>query len=204
VRISGSDELDLGIAAVLANVRDRAEQVKSLQALYLSQPIPVHLYAQRFGINAYEGVMHLEETESVSIKCSHPDPAAFAAGVSNLETAKSIVLDLSAVATIRLLGIGDLLSSHEFVLSQDSVLELRETLVDDQAVVLRIIWRKYLNDKWRKVAPQRFGSHGHCKSLSFHFLFRLGWLPGRGTSGSDVAIGVCDVLTGRLDSRSAK
>jgi hypothetical protein len=29
------------------------------------------------------------------------------------------------------------------------------------SVVLRIIWRKYLNDKWRKVAPQRLGSHGH-------------------------------------------
>ena len=133
VRVSGSDELDPGIAAVLANVRDRAEQAKSLQALYLSQPIPVHIYAQRFGKNAYEGVMHLAETESVSIKCSHTDPAAFPAAVSNLETAKSIVLDLSAVATIRLLGIDDLLSSHEFVLSQDSVLELRETLIDDQA-----------------------------------------------------------------------
>jgi hypothetical protein len=39
---------------------------------------------------------------------------------------------LSAVATIRLLGIDDLLSSHEFVLSQDSALELRETLIDDE------------------------------------------------------------------------
>ena len=132
VRIGGPDELDPGIAAVLASVRERAEQVKSLQALYLSQPIPVHLYAQRFGKNAYEGMMHLAETEPVSIKCSHPDPAAFAAAVSSLESAKSIVLDLSAIATIRLLGIDDLLSSHEFILSQDAVLELRETLIDDE------------------------------------------------------------------------
>jgi tetratricopeptide (TPR) repeat protein len=132
VRIGGPDELDLGIAAVLASVRERAEQVKSLQSLYLNQPIPVHLYAKRFGKNAYEGVMYLAQTESVSIKCSHPDPVAFAAAVSDLETAKSIVLDLSAIATIRLLGIDDLLGSHEYVLSQDSALELRETLIDDE------------------------------------------------------------------------
>jgi hypothetical protein len=36
------------------------------------------------------------------------------------------------LATIRLLGIDDLLSSHEFVLSQDSAFELRETLIDDE------------------------------------------------------------------------
>jgi hypothetical protein len=53
VRIGGPDELDRGIATVLASVRERAEQVKSLQAVYLSQPIiPVHLYAKRFGKNA--------------------------------------------------------------------------------------------------------------------------------------------------------
>jgi tetratricopeptide (TPR) repeat protein len=132
VRIGGPDELDPGIAAVLASVRERAEQVKSLQDLYLSQPIPVHLYAKRLGKNAYEGIMHLAETESVSVKCSHPDPVAFASAVSSLETTKSIVLDLSAVATIRLLDIDDLLSSHEFVLSQDSAFELRETLIDDE------------------------------------------------------------------------
>jgi len=133
VRIGGPDELDFGIATVLASVRERAEQVKSLQALYLSQPIiSVHLYAKQFGNNAYEGIMHLAATESVSVKCSHPDPVGFAAAVSSLETAKSVVLDLSAIATIRLLGIDDLLSSHEFVLSQDSALELRETLIDDQ------------------------------------------------------------------------
>ena len=132
VRIGGPNELDTGIAVVFASVRDRAEQVKSLQALYLSQPIPVHLYAKRFGNNAYEGVIHLAQTGSVPIKCSNPDPVTFAAAVSSLETAKSIVLDLSAVATIRLLDIDDLLSSHEFVLSQDSALQLRETLIDDE------------------------------------------------------------------------
>lgn len=132
VRIGGSNEFDPGIAAVFEDVRARAEQVKSLQQLYLTQPIPVHLYAQRFGKNAYEGMMHLAETESVAIKCSHPNPMAFEAAVSALETAKTVVLDLSAIATIRLLGIEDLLQSHEFVLSQDSVLELRETLIDDQ------------------------------------------------------------------------
>ena len=98
VRIGGPNELDTGIAVVFASVRDRAEQVKSLQALYLSQPIPVHLYAKRFGNNAYEGVMHLAQTGAVPIKCSNPDPVTFAAAVSSLETAKSIVLDLSAVA----------------------------------------------------------------------------------------------------------
>lgn len=132
VRIGGSDELDSGMAVVLASVRERAEQVKSLQALYLSQPIPVHLYAKRFGKNAYEGIMYLAGTESVSVKCSHPDPVAFAAAISSIETAKSVVIDLSAIATIRLLGIVDLLSSKEFVLSQDSALELRETLIDDE------------------------------------------------------------------------
>jgi hypothetical protein len=132
VRKGGPDGLDPGIAAVLASVRERAEQVKSLQELYLSQPIPVHLYAKRFGKNAYEGIMHSAETESVSVKCSHSDQVAFAAAVSSLETAKSVVLDLSAIATIHLRGIDDLLSSQEFVLSQDSAMELRETLIDDE------------------------------------------------------------------------
>ncbi len=131
VQIGRPGELDSGLAVVLASVRERAEQVKALQALYLNQPIPVHLYAERFGKNAYTAVMHLAGTDSVPVKCSSPDPTAFAAAVGMLETAKSIVLDLSAVATIRLLEIEDLLGSHDFVLSQDSALELRQTLIDD-------------------------------------------------------------------------
>jgi hypothetical protein len=42
-------------------------------------------------------------------------------------------------------------------------------LLYEWIVVLRIIWRKYLNDKRRKVAPQRRGSHWLCKSLGFTF-----------------------------------
>jgi len=132
VQIGASGELDSGLSAVLASIREQAEQATALQALYLSQPIPVHLYAQRFGKNAYTGIIHLAQTDSVAVKCSNSDSAGFAAAVEMLETAKSIVLDLSTVATIRLLEIEDLLDPQRFVLSQDTALELRETLIDEQ------------------------------------------------------------------------
>jgi tetratricopeptide (TPR) repeat protein len=133
VQIGGADELDLGFATVLESVRQRADQVKEIQEVYLNQPIPVHLYAQRFGKNAYTAMIHLAETDSVQIKCSTGDPGSFAAAVQMLEAAKSIVLDLSSLATMRLLGVEDLLGTHTFILSQDSALELRETLIDDLA-----------------------------------------------------------------------
>jgi tetratricopeptide (TPR) repeat protein len=132
VHIGGPGELDSGFASVLESVRKRAEVVKEVQHIYSNQPIPVHLYAQRFGKNAYTALIHLAETDSMQIKRCNGDAESYAIAIQALESAKSIVLDLSSVATLRMLAMEDLLGAETFVLSQDSALELRETLLDDQ------------------------------------------------------------------------
>lgn len=131
VTMGKPDEIDLGMATVFASVRRRAEQVKEVQELYRNQPIPVHLYATRFAKNAYEAMLHLAAAETVQIKCCSGDVAAFERAVQSFDEAKWIVLDLSSVATFRLLGLEDLLSPERFVISHDSLVELRESLVND-------------------------------------------------------------------------
>jgi hypothetical protein len=131
LRIGGPQELDSGLAIFLSSIRERADQVHSLQALYLSQPIPIHLYAQRFGKNAYEAMIHLAADDSVPVRCSNSAPETYSAGMRALDDTGPIVLDLTAVATIRMLNLEDLLSCREFIISQDSALELREALIDE-------------------------------------------------------------------------
>jgi len=131
VTLGKPDEIDLGMATVLESVRRRAEQVKEVQELYRNQPIPVHLYAARFATNAYEAMLHLAGAETVQIKCCNGDAGAFERAIQAFDEAKSIVMDLSSVATFRLLGLEDLLSPESFVMSHDSLVELRETLIND-------------------------------------------------------------------------
>jgi tetratricopeptide (TPR) repeat protein len=131
VRLGKPDEIDLGMATLFESVRRRAEQVKELQELYRNQPIPVHLYARRFATNAYEAMLHLADAETVQIKCCGGDAAVLERAVQSFDEAKCIILDLSSVATFRLLGLEDQLSPESFVISHDSIVELRETLVND-------------------------------------------------------------------------
>lgn len=131
VTLGKPDQIDLGMATLFESVRRRAEQVKEVQELYRNQPIPVHLYAARFATNAYEAMLHLAGAEKVQIKCCSGDAVALERAVQAFGEVKAIVLDLSSVATFRLLGLEDLLSHESFVLSHDSLVELRETLVND-------------------------------------------------------------------------
>jgi hypothetical protein len=112
-------------------IRRRAEQVKEVQELYRNQPIPVQLYAARFATNAYEAMLHLAGARTVQIKRCHGDGDSFERAIQAFDQAKFIVMDLSSVATFRLLGLEDLLSPDSFVISHNSVVELRATLVND-------------------------------------------------------------------------
>ena len=131
VTLGKPNEIDLGMATLFESVRRRAEQVKEVQELYRNQPIPVHLYATRFATNAYEALLHLSGAETVQIKCCNDDVGAFERAVQAFDEAKFVVVDLSSVATFRLLGLEDLLSPETFVISHDSLVELRETLIND-------------------------------------------------------------------------
>ena len=131
VTLGKPDEIDLGMATVFESVRRRAEKVTEIQEIYRNQPIPVHLYATRFATNAYEAMLHLAGAETVQIKCCNDDADTFERAIQGFDGAKSIVMDLSSVATFRLLGLEDLLSPESFVISHDSLVELRETLVND-------------------------------------------------------------------------
>lgn len=124
-------EMDFGMAIFFESVRRRAEHVKEVQEIYRMQPIPVHLYADRFGTNAYEAMFHLAGVDTVQLKCCSGDPMALEAGIQAFDSAKSVVMDLSAIATFRLLGLEDLLVPETFVISHDSLVELRESLVND-------------------------------------------------------------------------
>ena len=131
VTLGNPGELDLGMVKVFESVRRRAEQVISVQDTYKNNPIPIHLTAMQFGANAYEAMLHFARSESVEIKCCSGDHATFESAVNAFQSAKSIVIDITSVATFRMLGIEDFLTPEVFVISHDSLVELRETLVDE-------------------------------------------------------------------------
>jgi tetratricopeptide (TPR) repeat protein len=90
---------------ILDSVKARSQAVTKMREIYQEQSITIHMYANPLGHNAYEGLFDLATSEKCFVRCSHPQMDLFVDGMTNLGTKSTVVLDLVAVATLRLLGI---------------------------------------------------------------------------------------------------
>ena len=134
VHIGGpNDILQPGIVSLMTSVRERAERVARIQESYAVQPMSFHLYGASLGKNAYESLQHLAVSSEATIKCFSGNPQEAETALSFLRERPGLLVDLSTVATIRLLGLEWIFSNkvHRFCMTQGTWEELRSTLIDD-------------------------------------------------------------------------
>ena len=118
-----------GLVSVMTSVQERAKRVALVQSWYTQQPMSLHLYGSRFGKNAYVALQHIAQTEGMVLKCCDGSPADAEQAMSILRERPTVLVDLSAIATARLLGVEWIFGTKQypFVATEGTWEELQET-----------------------------------------------------------------------------
>jgi hypothetical protein len=114
---------------VLDSVKAQSEAVSRLREIYRSTLVTLHMYGDQLGRTAYEGILDLAISENDFVRCAPPQVEVLANALATLGTKSTVVLDLTALATLRLLGITrQVLTStaFRFVISPASFTELQQ------------------------------------------------------------------------------
>ncbi len=114
---------------VLDSVKAKSETVSKLREIYKLNLVTLHMYGDPLGHNAYEGLINLAASENDFVRCAPPQIEVLATALTALGTKSAIVLDLTALATLRLLGITrQVLTStaFRFVVSPATFTELQQ------------------------------------------------------------------------------
>lgn len=123
------------IAGDLENVSgsSREETREKAEKVYASTPLPIHAYAERLGVSDLQAVFMLASAPDAIIKCCQGSEDELNAALTSYERTNSIVLDLTALATLCLLGRLNLLATwpRRFVIAQATLHELRRLQYDD-------------------------------------------------------------------------
>ena len=93
------------------------------------------MFGDKLGHGAYEGLMGLATSESDYVKCAPPQQEALAAAIGGLGAKSTVVIDLVALATLRLLGMTrQVLTSgaFRFVISPATYTELQQLRVESR------------------------------------------------------------------------
>lgn len=114
---------------ILDSAKAQSEAVLQLREIYKSGPMTLHMYGDRFGHGAYEAVLDLAISESDFVKCAPPQQEVLASALGTLGAKSTVAIELSALATLRLLGITrQVLTSgaFRFVISPATYTELQQ------------------------------------------------------------------------------
>ncbi len=132
IRIDESPDGDMrkGVEVILASVERRAAAVATARDRYTKLPASLHWYGAQFGSDAYQALMNLAAEDEQSVKCAMGTPDERDEALRSLQTAKGVVVDISALATLRLLSLEKVLSSanFHFILSERTWVTLQERL----------------------------------------------------------------------------
>ncbi|HVN26966.1 MAG TPA: hypothetical protein VMT64_00690, partial [Candidatus Binataceae bacterium] len=104
-----------------------AEIRNNAHKLYALTPISIHGYSERIGTDDLHGIFSLAARPDAIIKCCQGSEEELNAALTAHRRANSIVLDLTAIATLALLDRLDLLETwpRRFLVSQSTLDELR-------------------------------------------------------------------------------
>lgn len=122
-----------GVDLILASVEKRAQQAAGARDVYENSPVSLHWYGSRFGRDAFEAMASLVQ-EGQRIKCCLGTVEERAQGIQALQTPNAVVVDMTALATLRLLRLEKVLSStkYRFIVSERTWVTLRNRLFNDR------------------------------------------------------------------------
>ena len=110
----------------------RHERTSEAENTYKTQLLPLHLFSQIAGCDPFRALYFVALRPDLPVKCSHGRPDEQATALETLGSCNTLVLDLTALGSVSLLRLEDLLKKWrgKFVLSQSTATELRSTLED--------------------------------------------------------------------------
>jgi len=122
----------IGNGSAVANGK-REDVIKQAERTYASKSVPIHAVAQRINLNDLQTMFILAQRPEAPLKCCTGSPEELEAALGAFERANAVVLDLTAIATLCMLGRLSLLPSwpRQFVISQATLAELRRLAFED-------------------------------------------------------------------------
>lgn len=134
VEISEPGGRSRGVETILASVERRAAVLAEAREKYTALSVPLYWYGSRFGRGAYEAVMSLALEEDQPVKCCLGTAEERTQAIQAVQTAKAVIVDVTALATLRLLNLEKVLSSakHPFIVSERTWVGLRNRLFNDR------------------------------------------------------------------------
>jgi tetratricopeptide (TPR) repeat protein len=111
----------------------RDAMLKQAERTYADNSIPIHAVAERLNLNDLQTVFILAQRPEAPLKCCTGSPEELEAALGAFERANAVVLDLTAIATLCMLGRLSLLPTwpRQFVISQSTLADLRRLAFED-------------------------------------------------------------------------
>ncbi len=134
---SAAPEVQYDLGAV-SNGMSIDEIRENAHKLYALTPMSLHGYTKRIGMSDLHGVFSLAARHDAIIKCCQGSEEELEGALTAYNRANSIVLELSAIATLCLLGGLDLLKTwaRRFVVTQATLYELRRFQFENNSGLL--------------------------------------------------------------------
>ena len=131
---SGEPEFDM--SAVLQSVERRHEDVINVEQLYKENPVSLHMFGTHFGGIAFTALQHLAFRIDVPVRCCDGSVEEREQAAKALRSCNTLVLDMSAIASLFLLDRLDVLGnwSIDLVVSRNTVNELRQMIANEERV----------------------------------------------------------------------
>ena len=137
IRLPSPDQVTAAdLQPMLDSVKVRSEAASKLRELYRSNVITLHLYSQRLQHSAHGGLLDLAISEDDFIRCAPAQVEALGSALATLGTKSTIVVDLTALATLQLLGISRQVltgGAFRFVMTPATFTELQEIRAKSRA-----------------------------------------------------------------------
>jgi len=130
MRVPPADKVTVAdIQPMLDTIKARSELVAKLREIYRTTAITLNMYGEKLGNGACDALFDLATSEPDFVRCAHPTTDGLASAMAALGTKSTVVLDLVALTTLRLLLITrQVLTSGvlRFVVTAATYTELQE------------------------------------------------------------------------------
>ena len=128
-----SGELEPDTDVLLQPVDRRHEDVGKIKRIYKENPVSLHMFGVPFGKNAFTALGYLALQPDALVKCCHGSMEEHEQAAKALRSCNTLVLDMSAIASLFLLDRLDILEnwSMDLVVSRNTVNELRFMIANE-------------------------------------------------------------------------
>ncbi len=126
------EQIRESVELILKSLQRRAETGIEMRKTYNTNSTPLHVFGAWHGKNAYVALISLATEDDQPVRTSFGTSVERSEALTALQTASCLVVDLSTLATLRLLGMEHILATtrFRFLVTENSWRELRETLDD--------------------------------------------------------------------------